>query len=231
MIRQLIKPRRRHILIDVSTQHDYFLAEGNACIRNHRHVLANVRRMMAWARLKNIPVISTCEVYPNNNGSSEPNYCIDGTWGQRKISYSVLSNRASFPADGATDLPADILRQYQQVILHNRCVDPFEEPRIDRLLSEVLANEFILIGASAEGAVEAVALGLLQRGKRVTVVCDAVGSHDKREGKMAFRKMRAKGAKLVETRHFAGKSHLKVIGTCDCKLCKPAPEKTPVKVG
>jgi nicotinamidase-related amidase len=231
MIRQLVKPRRRHILIDVSTQRDYFLAEGSACIRNHRHVLANVRRMMAWARVKNIPVISTCEVYPNNNGHSATDYCVDATWGQKKISYSLLANRATFAADGSTDLPADLLRNYQQVILHNRCIDPFEEPRIDRLLSEVMANEFIIVGASAEGAVEAVALGLLQRGKRVTVVCDAVGSHDKREGKMAFRKMRAKGAKLTETRHFAGKSNLKVVGTCDCKLCRAAAEKATSKVG
>jgi nicotinamidase-related amidase len=231
MIRQLVKPRRRQVLIDVSTQRDYFLAQGSACIRNHRHVLANVRRMMAWARRKDIPVISTCEVYPNNNGHSDPGYCIDGTWGQRKISYSMLSRRASFPANSANELPGDILRRFQQVILHNRCSDPFEEPRIDRLLTEILASEFIVIGACAEGAVEAVVLGLLQRGKRVAVVCDAVGSHDKREGKMAFRKMRAKGAKLVETRHFAGKSHLKVIGMCDCKLCKPAAEKMPVNVG
>ena len=211
MIRQLIKKRRRWILIDISTQKDFFLAGGDACIRNHKRVLAHIRRMMAWARRRNIPIISTCEVHPNTNGGSAINYCIDGTEGQKKIRYTLLSNRASFAADDSTDLPIDILRRHRQIILYNRCINPFDEPRIDRLLSEVRANEFVLIGTSAEGAVEATALGLLQRRKRVSVVVDAVGSHNKREAKLALRKMKAKGARLIETKKLAGTSHLKHV--------------------
>jgi nicotinamidase-related amidase len=175
--------------------------------------------MMAWARTRDIPVISTCEVYPNNNGPISVDYCIDGTEGQRKIRYTMVPNRASFPADGNMDLPGDILRRFKQVILHNRCTDPFDEPRIERLLSEVTAHEFLLIGANAEGAVEATALGLLQRGKHVTVVVDAVGSRNKREAKLAIRKIKAKGAKLIETRKLAGTSHLRLVGACACKMC------------
>ena len=221
MIRQLIKSRRRRILIDINTQRDFFLAAGNACIRNHRRVLAHIRRMMAWARYENIPIISTCEVYPNNNnnGGSAINYCIDGTEGQKKISYTLLSNRTSFPADNNTDLPRDILRRYRQVVLYKRCFNPFDEPRIERLLSEIKANDFILIGASAEGAVSAMALGLLQRGRKVTIVTDAVGVHNQNKSKMAFRKVKAKGAKLIETRKIAGTSHLRRVGICNCQSC------------
>ncbi len=231
MIRQLIKRRRKWILIDINTQKDFFLAGGNACIKNHRRVLANVRRMMAWARRNNVRVISTCEVYPNRNGVNEVGYCIDGTDGQKKIRYTLLSNRASLPADGSTDLPADILRQYRQVVLHKRCVDPFDEPRIERLLSEVRADNFVLIGASAEGAVKATALGLLQRGKKVSVVVDAVGLLDKREAKLALRKMGAKGAKLIKTKKLAGVSRLRQVGICDCESCQGGMGKTAVKIG
>ena len=231
MIRQLIRSRRRQILIDINTQKDFLLANGKACSKNHDRVLANVRRMMAWARRRNIPVISTCEVYPNGNGISEVNYCIDGTEGQKKIRYTLLKNRINFPADGSTDLPRDILRQYKQIILHKRAVDPFDEPRIERLLSEVRANEFVLIGVDAEGAVKATALGLLQRRKAVSVVVDAVGAHNKREAKLAFRKMKAKGAKLTETRKLAGISHLKHVGICGCESCqRGAVKKVPAKV-
>jgi nicotinamidase-related amidase len=229
MIRQLLKKRRKWILIDINTQKDYFFAWGNACIKNHRRVLANVRRMMAWAKRNDVRVISTCEVYPNHNGVNETGYCIDGTEGQKKIRYTLLSNRVSFPADGSTDFPADILRQYRQVVLHKRCVDPFNEPRIERLLSEVRADNFVLIGASAEGAVKAMALGLLQRGKKVSVVIDAVGLINKREAKLAFRKMRAKGAKLIETKKLAGVSHLRQVGICDCESCRRRVRKTAVK--
>jgi nicotinamidase-related amidase len=221
----LIKKRRKWILVDINTQRDFFLAGGSACIKNHRKVLANVRRVIAWARRNDVRIISTCEVYPDHNGASEAGYCIDGTDGQRKIRYTMLNNRANFPADSNTDLPADILRQYRQIVLHKRCVDPFNEPRIERLLSEVRADNFVLIGASAEGSVKATALGLLQRGKKVSVVTDAVGLLNKREAKMAFRKMKAKGAKLIETKNLAGVSHLKQSGICNCESCRRWAEK------
>jgi len=226
MIRQLIRSRRRQILIDVNTQKDFLLADGNACTRNHRRVLANIRRMVAWARRKHISVISTCEVYPDNNGISTVKYCIDGTEGQKKVHYTLLNNRINFPADGNTDLPRDILRRHRQVILHKRCTDPFEEPRIERLLTEIMSGEFILVGATAEGAVKAMALGLLQRGKKVTVITDAIGSRNKKEAVMAIRKMKAKGARLTETKKIAGTSHLKTVGACNCKACSGRTQKT-----
>jgi len=230
MILQLVRVRRKQVLIDIDTQRDFLLAGGKACIRNHRRVLAHIRRVMAWARCRNVPVISTCEVHPNNNSDEATGYCIDGTEGQKKVRYTLLNNRISFAADGSTDLPRDMLRRHRQVILHKRCVDPFDEPRIDRLLSEVRANEFILVGTSVEGAVEATALGLLQRGKKVTVVADAIGSHDKKEAKLAIRKMETKGAKLIETKKLAGTSHLRQVGVCDCESCRGLGRKASVGV-
>jgi nicotinamidase-related amidase len=220
MILQLVRTRRKQILVDIDTQKDFLLVSGKACIRNHRRVLANIRRVMAWARIHGIPIISTAEVYSNNNGNGTPAYCIDGTDGQKKVHYTLLNSRICLPADGNTDLPRDLLRRYRQVILHKRCVDPFDEPRIDRLLSEVRANEFILVGTSLEGAVKATALGLLQRGKKVTVIIDATGSHNINEAKLAIRKMETKGAKVIETRKLAGSSHLRHVGACNCESCR-----------
>lgn len=217
----MVRAKRRQVLVDVNTQRDFLLADGGACIRNHRRVLAHIRRMMAWARARGLPVISTCEIYPDEEAhNGDPRYCIDGTPGQHKISYTLMENRIVFPADGNTDLPRDMLRRYQQVVLHKRCPDPFDEPRIDRLLSEICAAEFVLIGTCAETAVKAAALGLLQRNKRVAVIVDAVGYHDNREAKMAFRKMEAKGARLIETRRLAGASHLRQVGVCTCESCQ-----------
>ena len=219
MILQLLKHQRKHILVDIDTQRDFLSPWGNACILNREKVLANIRRVMAWTRFENIPIISTAEVYPNTNGHTLFDYCLDGTAGQQKIHYTLLSNRVSFPADDWNHLPADLLLSHRQVILHKRCIDPFEEPRIERLLSEVKADEFILIGTCTEEAVKATALGLLHRGKSVRVITDAVGSHTEKEAKLALRKVQAKGAKLIKTKDIAGISHLKHVGTCGCRRC------------
>ncbi len=231
MILQLVRARRKRILVDINTQRDFLLAGGKVCIRNHRRVLAHIRRLMAWARSSNISIISIAEVYPDTSSELGEGYCIDGTEGQKKIRYTLLSDRISFPADGSTDFPRDVLRRYRQIILHKRTVDPFKEPRIDRLLSEIRANEFLLIGASAEGAVMEAALGLLQRDKRVTVVVDAVGSHNQKEARLAIRKMEAKGAKLIETKKLVGASHLKQVRACNCKMCRGGAKESPVKIG
>ena len=231
MILQLVKSRRKQILIDIDTQKDFLLAQGKACIRNHRRVLSHISRMMAWARSQHVPIISTAEVYPDNNGESDIGYCIDGTDGQKKICYTLFKDRISFAADGNTDLPRDMLRQHRQIILHQRCVDPFNEPRSDRLLSEVRAKEFILVGASLEGAVKMTALGLLQRGKKVTIIIDAVGTHNNKDAKLALRKMETKGAKLVETKKLAGTSHLRQVGVCNCESCQGASRKASANNG
>ncbi|MHC4119216.1 MAG: cysteine hydrolase family protein [Planctomycetota bacterium] len=220
MMLQLHKKRRKHVLLDIDTQRDFLLAAGNACVGNHAEVLANIRRIMAWARHQNIPIISTAEVHPDNNGSSLVRYCIDGTEGQRKISYTLLRNRVSFPADTRNALPVDLLHAYGQVVLHKRCTDPFDEPTIERLLSELLINEFILIGAGAEDAVAATAVGLLHRGMNVRVVADAVGGQTSRAGKLALRKMKARGARLTKTKDLAGSSHLRYAGACGCPSCR-----------
>jgi len=220
MIFQRPRKQRKRLLLDIDTQRDFLLAEGKSCVKNHSEVLANIRRIMAWARREHIPIISTAEVHPNHNGASAVTYCLDGTTGQRKISYTLTNHRVSFPADNLNVLPADLWRSYRQIILHKRCPDPFEEPRIERLLNEVRAEEFVLMGAGTEQAVMATALGLLHRGKTVSIVVDALGSYSKREAKLALRKMNSKGAKMVTTEELAGISCLRQIGACKCKSCR-----------
>lgn len=218
MIRPVITLRRKRILIDIDTQKDLFVSTGKVCVNNHRRILANIRRVVAWSRLKNVRMISTIRNCPV--GDQHTCSCVLGTEGHEKIRYTLRYRHISFQADGCTDLPRDLLRQYDQVIVAKRCVDPFDEPRADRILSEVKATEFILFGATVEGAIKATALGLLARRKFVTILIDAVGYHDRGAAEVALRQIEAKGAMLSETRSLLGSSHLHHVGVCNCKLCQ-----------
>lgn len=216
--RPVITLRRRRILIDIDTQNDMLTSEGLYCIRNHRRVLANIRRVMAWSRHKNIRVISTTQingVHPETGTS----FCVGETAGKEKISYTLRHNHVFYPADGSTDLPRDIFKQYDQVVVEKRTTNPFEEPRADRILSELKADEFIIIGTAAEGAIVDTVLGLLNRRKNVTVLTDAVGYVDKNTSEIAMRKMEAKGAKMVESKILFGPSHLRYVYACGCDRC------------
>ena len=224
MIRPIITLRRKRILIDVDTQKDYFLADGAACVRNHRRVLANIRRVMAWARHKNVRVISTSLSYDKNEGDHD--CCVEGTPGQDRIRYTKRAKSIIFSADGCTDLQRQILQNYDQVILEKRCPNPFNEPRAERMLSELRIDEFIVIGAVTEEAVKATVLGLLARQKNVTLLVDSIGSHNKNAAEIAIRQMEAKGAKLAEIKILVGPTNLKLVGACKCDRCQGRMQKT-----
>jgi nicotinamidase-related amidase len=208
MILQSSEKPRSYLLIDIDTQRGFLLARSDACVKNHRKISASIRSVMAWAKRENIQIISINGISCNKNSCNNTNYHL-GTDGSKKIRYTLLGNRASFPADDGNFVPVDLIQQHRQLILYRRCIDPFDEPKIDRLLNEIQADEYILIGIGIENAIKATALGLLQRGKSVRVVVDALGSHNFREAKMALLKMKTKGAKLITTKSLAGISQNK----------------------
>lgn len=206
---KMINPQKR-VIIDICTQKRFFIAGNSSCIRDHSRILKGLRRIMALARHMDIRIISIC-TYARNYF-----YEID----RDKIRFTIFQNKIFFPAVDSTDLQRDLLLRYQQVILESRSSDPFKEPRIERLLSELKADELIVIGAVTEKAVQATVQGLLQRGKTVKLVVDAIGMHDKKAAKLALRKMKAKGARLVKTHDLAGTTRLRYVGACSCEFCR-----------
>lgn len=219
MIRPLIKLKRRRVLLNIDTQRDFFVAEGRACIRNHRRVLMNIRRINAWARKNSIRVINT--VVNNLEDKAEhQSYCESGSKGASPLKYTLRNNYIKYDSDGYADLRKDVFEEFDQVILEKRVSNPFQEPRIDRLFSELAVDEIVIVGALAEMAVFETVLGLLQRGKKVTVVSDAVGGRNKEAADMSMKKMMAKGAKVIETRELVGLGHLSSVGACSCDRCK-----------
>ncbi len=218
MIRPILTLRKKRILIDVDTQKDFFLADGKACVRNHRRVLANIRRVMAWSRRDQVRVISTVQCH-NPNGHDGV-VCLSGTPGVCKVPYTLRNRRFTFESGDSTDFSRDLLKKNDQLILCKRTVDPFDEPRAERILSEAKAAEFVVIGGSTETSVLYTVLGLLTRGKSVTVLIDAVGSSEKSVAEVSLRKMKAKGARLIESKSLFGHSSLRQVNACQCDRCR-----------
>ncbi|MCP4256358.1 MAG: cysteine hydrolase [Planctomycetes bacterium] len=212
MIRPTIPLNQRQIVVDVDTQEHFFLDNGPICVRGHLNVLDNIRRVMAWVRMRRIHMVSTVQMFPGNVIHHNSN--ITCGLGLKKINCTLHNKHISFDATDYTDLPGRILRQYNQVILYKRYFDPFEEPRAERILTESEADEFILIGAPAEGAVRATALGLLHRQKKVTVLTNATGSLNVASGRIALRHMKARGAILTNTNVFLSHSSRHLARAC-----------------
>jgi nicotinamidase-related amidase len=97
------------------------------------------------------------------------------------------------------------LSPYQQVILEKQTLDVFDNPLtetvVDRLKQFTDADaEFAVFGVVTEYCVRCVAKGLLERGRRVSLVEDAIKTLKPEDGDSALAEMKSLGARMTTTR-------------------------------
>ena len=194
------------VFIDVDTQRDFMYPTGAAYFRQAAQIAPRLARLFSCARSRGYPVISTTMCLRSNGNGHVPcqdNGCVEGTNGQKKPAFALLGRRTYFGPNGNTDLPPGLLRRYQQAIFAKRTADPFEHPKLDRLLTGMLVSEFVVFGLPTEEAVKHTVLGLLARGKQVKLVIDATAGRDSHQADMTLKLMLAKGARVITTRQLA----------------------------
>lgn len=187
------------VLCDLNTQHD-FLDVGALCrARNADSFIWAARRVVAWGKWNHVPVISSVDSHRDDESTHDgfAQHCLDGTPGQDKLSWSLFGTHYRVEGDNTIGVPLDLFERYQQVIFRKRTHDLFCNPKADRYLTQLPVDEYILFGVGLEHSLKSLALGLLARNKRVTVVADACGYWNPSEADLALRRMHAKGADLV----------------------------------
>lgn len=194
--------RYKRILLDISAQRDFFSPRGSCFSGQSAEAARNVRRLFKWARKSRVPVLST--VLRVRNGEIGPlapvPHCLEGTEGEKRIFATVLTGCIDLGLRNVTDLPEDIFEQYRQVVVEMRFTDIFSHGRIERLLTELDAESFVLCGAgSARGIVEAT-IGLRQRRFEVVLAADAILDLDDPGAEFAWLRMLAKGAVPLSTK-------------------------------
>lgn len=190
------------VVVDVNTQRDFCDSSGAYPAANIQELIPALRHMIAWTKRNQAPVISSIESHRSSEFSDngDPLYCVDGTEGQRKIDFTMFHRCTRVEVDNTLSCPMDLFAEYQQVLFRKRARDLLSNPKADRFFTELPADEFILFGVSIDGAVKALALALLAREKRVTIVVDACGYWDKATANLAIRQVVAKGARIITVR-------------------------------
>jgi nicotinamidase-related amidase len=188
------------ILVDLNTQCDYLLPNGRAPVRNRSEIIPNIRRLMEWARNAEIPVLSSLDAHrPVDALKSSVRCCVDCTPGQRKLPFTLLPRRILLPGDNTLDVPHNLLQRYRQVVFVKRSRDLLDNPKADRLLSDLPSTHLIVCGVLTEQCIKASVLAMLMRRHHVIVVQDACGHWNRSEAELALRQMDAKGAFLMTT--------------------------------
>lgn len=192
---------RDFIFWEVDVQVDFMLPGGKLYVPGAEKLLPNIRRLTDAAREGRVFLVSHgCFHTPNDpEFKSFPPHCVKGTAGAELVPEALAEKVARIPNDAAAKLPED-LSQYQQILLEKQTLNIFESRHADTLLQR-LGNraEFVVFGVVTEYCVSFAAKGLLERGRRVAVVQDAIETLQPDNGKKTIAELSQLGARLTTT--------------------------------
>lgn len=197
------------VILDLNTQRDLLLADGAGTVFQAEKLHDPLRKLFMFAQRNQVPVISTRfdhlttpgrssgmpGVRSAGEGAPGKLICLPTSAGYQKMPFTTLRKRREWGLDCGTDLPVDGFRTTQQYVFDLPSMNLFECPRLDRLLSESTADEFLIAGMPLEWTVRTAVLGMLARRHKVVMVSDCLGMWDPYEGDMALRQI---GSKNVE---------------------------------
>jgi hypothetical protein len=106
---------------------------------------------------------------------------------------------ARVPNEAEAHLPANLFA-FQQILLEKQTLNIFDSLHADTLVNRLPPDaKFIVFGVVTEYCVAFAAKGLLERGRRVAVVGDAIETLKPEEGDKTIADLKQLGAELITT--------------------------------
>ena len=192
---------RDFVFWEVDVQRDFVLPGGNLYVPGAEKLLPNIRRLTDAARQGKVLLASQGDFHTPNDPEFKifPAHCVKGTPGSELVPEAITGNVARVPNEPEARVPED-LSKYQQILLEKQTLSIFESRHAEALLDKLGTRaEFVVFGVVTEYCVSFAVKGLLERGRRVAVVTDAIETLKKEEGDKAVAEFVRLGARLMTT--------------------------------
>jgi len=189
------------IFWEVDVQADFMLPGGKLYVPGAEKLLPNIRRLTDAARQEQVFLVSHgCFHTPDDpEFKLFPPHCVKGTAGAELVPEALSDRVARVPNDAAAKLPEDLSR-YQQILLEKQTLNIFESRHADALVRRLGSHaEFVVFGVVTEFCVSFAVKGLLERGRRVAVVQDAIETLKLEDGQKTIADFERLGARLTTT--------------------------------
>jgi len=186
---------------EVDVQRDFVLPGGNLYVPGAEKLLPNIKRLTDAARYGKVLLVSSGDFHPTNDPEFKifPPHCVKGTTGADLVPEAITEQVARVPNDSEGKIPED-LSKYQQVLLEKQTLSVFETRHVDELLRRMGDRpEYVVFGVVTEYCVSFAVKGLLERGRRVAVVQDAIETLKSEEGQKSVAEFQRLGARLTTT--------------------------------
>jgi nicotinamidase/pyrazinamidase len=186
---------------EVDAQRDFLLPGGALYVPGGEKILPNLKRLVDAARDGRVFLVSSaCEHSPEDpEFKTFAPHCLRGTLGAEIVSEGVTSNPMRVPNAADFDWPENWNARHQ-IILEKDELDVFTNPQTSVLL-EKLGKEvqFVVFGIVTELCVNRASRGLLERGRKVAIVEDAIETLEPAAGDRTLDELTAAGATLITT--------------------------------
>jgi nicotinamidase/pyrazinamidase len=183
------------VFFDVDTQIDFVFPAGALYARGAESIVATVASLNRYAAANGITLISTTDAHSENDPEFRdwPAHCVVGTVGQQKPAATLVDKRIVIPNHET----AERVDATGQILLEKVHFDCFTNPNLDWILEALNADRYVVYGVVTEVCVSFAAFGLLQTGKRVEIVTDAVRPLSEEAGNETLERFRREGGKLT----------------------------------
>ena len=192
---------KNFIFWEVDVQRDFMLPGGHLYVPGAEKLLPNIRRLTDAARQDLVFLVSHgCFHTPNDpEFKIFPPHCVKGTTGSELVPEALTDKVARVTNDESAKIPED-LAQYQQILLEKQTLNIFESRHADELVKRLGTEaEFVVFGVVTEYCVGYAAKGLIERGRKVAVVQDAIETLKKEDGEKTIADFKRLGARLTTT--------------------------------
>lgn len=192
---------RDFIFWGVDVQRDFMLPGGNLYVPGAEKLLPNIRRLTDAARQGKVFLVSHgCFHTPDDpEFKIFPPHCVKGTPGSELVPEALTDRVARVENSNSATLPED-LSHHQQILLEKQTLNIFESRHAHKLVQRLGDHaEFVVFGVVTEYCVSFAAKGLLERGRRVAVVKDAIETLKREDGESTLAELQRLGARFVTT--------------------------------
>ena len=189
------------ILWEVDVQVDFLLPGGKLYVPGAEKLIPNIQRLVDVVRQNGALLISSGDKHPPDDLEFKvfPPHCVRGTCGAEVVPEGLAQKICTLPNDPNFQLPDNLL-DHQQIVIEKQTLDVFDNPHTEKILEYLpLDAEFLVFGVVTEYCVRCAARGLLRRGRRVSVIRDAIEHLDPAAGSKTIDELTAAGAKLIST--------------------------------
>jgi len=197
----VVLPYRNPVLWEVDVQKDFLLPDGKLYVPGAEKLIPNIQRLVDVVRGNAALLISSGDEHSPDDPEFKvfPLHCVRGTRGADVVPEGLAQKICTVPNDATFQLPNDLL-DYQQIFIEKQTLDVFDNPQTARILEQFpVDGEFLVFGVVTEYCVRCAAKGLLMRGRRVSLITDAIEQLDPAAGSKAIAELTAAGAELITT--------------------------------